>query len=86
MRESNQRARKQAIALFEAFCAKILEMGLLENFIEIMCAGLAVDSVETKVSTLNGLTQIYYKKYEVPLEFSVGILEIVLMVLYEQKS
>ncbi len=32
-----------------------------------MCAGLAVDSYETKVSTLSGLTQIYIKKYEVPL-------------------
>jgi hypothetical protein len=39
-----------------------------------MCAGLAVDSVETKVSTLNGLAQIYYKKYETSFEFSIGIL------------
>lgn len=29
-----------------------------------MCAGLAVDASETKVSTLNGLAEIYQKKYE----------------------
>jgi len=28
-----------------------------------MCAGLAVDSIETKVSTLSGLAQIYQKQY-----------------------
>lgn len=35
----------------------------MENFVEIMCAGLAVDSVETKISTLQGLVEIYVKKY-----------------------
>ena len=32
-----------------------------------MCAGLAVDSVETKISTIQGLVEIYVKKYELPL-------------------
>ena len=45
LRESNQRARKQASALFDSFCHKLEEMGLIQNFLEIMCAGLATDSV-----------------------------------------
>lgn len=61
-------------------------MELLEQFIEIMCAGLAVEGSETKISTLHGLAQIYNKKFEVDMEFSIGILEIVLMLLYEQRS
>jgi hypothetical protein len=32
-----------------------------------MCAGLAVDAIETKISTLNGLTQIFHRKYELSL-------------------
>jgi hypothetical protein len=45
MRESNQRARKQAVGIFELFCKKIEEMDLMTNFIEMICAGLAVDSL-----------------------------------------
>jgi len=46
----------------------------MEKFVEVMCAGLAVDSTETKVSTLSGLAQIYQKQYELPIDFSLGIL------------
>lgn len=58
----------------------------MEKFVEVMCAGLAVDAVETKVSTLSGLAQIFQKKYELPMDFSLGILEIVLMMLYQEKT
>ena len=86
LRESNQRARKQAHMLFEAFCSKLEGMDLIQNFIEIMCAGLATDSVEMKIATINGITAIYNKKLNVDIEFSLGILEIILMLLYEKKQ
>jgi hypothetical protein len=48
-----------------------------------MCAGLAVDSIETKVATLNGLALVYERRYEISVEFSLGVMEIVVMLLYE---
>lgn len=60
-------------------------MGLIQSFIEIMCAGLATDSVEVKVATIHGITAIYTKKLDIEMEFSLGILEIVLMLLYEKR-
>lgn len=67
LRESNQRARRQAGALFESFCAKLQSMDLMQNFLEIMCAGLASDSTEIKVATIHGITAIYSKKVELDM-------------------
>lgn len=44
MREPNQRTRKTANSIFNTFCTKLNDLGLIQNFIEMMCAGLATDS------------------------------------------
>ena len=54
-------------------------MDLMQNFIEIMCAGLATDYVEIKIATIHGITALYMRKVHVEIEFSLGILEIILM-------
>ena len=65
MKEPNQRTRKQANYLFESFCNKLNNLGLMQNFIEMICAGLASDALEMKLATLNALSTIYEKKYEI---------------------
>lgn len=65
MKEPNQRTRKQANYLFECFCNKLNSLGLMQNFIEMICAGLASDSIEMKIATLNALSAIYEKKIEI---------------------
>ena len=37
----------------------------MQNFIEMICAGLASDSIEMKIATLNALSAIYEKKIEI---------------------
>lgn len=37
-------------------------MGLVENFIEIICAGFTSNRTEIKVATIYGLSQIVSKK------------------------
>lgn len=51
-----------------------------------MCAGLATDSVEMKIATIHGITAIYTKKIGIEMEFSLGVLEVVLMLLYEKRQ
>jgi hypothetical protein len=37
-------------------------MGLVENFIEIICAGFTSNRTEIKIATIYGLSQIINKK------------------------
>ncbi len=37
-------------------------MGLVENFVEIICAGFTSQRTEIKVATISGLSQIINKK------------------------
>jgi hypothetical protein len=39
------------------------EMGLLDNFIETVCAGLVGERSEMKLATISGLTAIISKGY-----------------------
>ena len=86
LREPNQRARKEATTLFDLFCQKIIELDLLNSFLETICVGLTSESVEMKVATLNGLSFIWSKHILVEADFALGMLEIVLMLLHERRG
>ena len=62
--------------------ATLKEMGLVENFIEIICAGFASNRTEIKIATIYGLTQIITKK-DLGLErsFLDEVFELVLILL-----
>jgi hypothetical protein len=62
------------------------EMEVMDKFMEMMCAGLAVEAREVKVATLSGLALIYGGKFEIPIEFSLEVLGIVLILIYEERS
>lgn len=57
----------------------------MEEFIEIICAGLVSDTVEMKIATINGLGTIFMKKYEVDVNFSLKILETVMLLFGEKR-
>ncbi len=61
-------------------------MGLLENFVEIMCAGFTSQRTEIKVATIYGLVQIINKKdHELERTFLNEVFELVVMLLKDKK-
>lgn len=85
LRETNQRTRRQAQNIFHSFCKKMEELSIMTDFIETVCVGLASETVEVKIATLNGLSLIIEKKYSFDFQFSLGILDLVLMLLHEKR-
>lgn len=61
-------------------------MGLVENFVEIICAGFTSTRTEIKLATIYGLAQIILKK-DLTLEkpFLQEVFELVLILLKEKK-
>jgi ribosomal RNA-processing protein 12 len=55
LRSANSRLRRQTASFYEAILVKMEQLGVLENFVEMVCAGLAANSVQTKTDTVHAL-------------------------------
>jgi hypothetical protein len=63
VRDHNKGARNEGVRLMSEFTETMEQVGLTENFVETVCAGLVVDRSEMKLATLGGIGVIIGKGY-----------------------
>jgi hypothetical protein len=85
LRDQNGGARSEGVRLMGEFTDSMQEMGLIESFVENVCAGLVGERSEMKLATLAGLGVIIARGYCTEDIFK-EVLEIVLLLLREKRQ
>jgi len=58
LRDSNKRARKVAAALFKRLSLKMLSLGLIDDFLQMVLAGLAGNSSLAKAASISACASL----------------------------
>lgn len=85
LREANSKLRKMASTLFDMITERMSKLEILENFMEMVCSGLASNSVNVKTDAIHALTlSLKAVNMETSEKFIMDLTD-VLMVMLKQK-